>query len=107
MRTIIDLLDEESGGVASDPDALVSALVAEVLRLAEEVCVARDHLDTALTLAAEGRRVDAAAIDAYAVPESAIEIRLARHSALYEEIYARILGLAGPVDPEAEDAPAR
>lgn len=94
MRTIIDVLDDEDGHPQSSSDSVVSSLVAELLLLAEEVCVARDRLDTALKLSAEGRDVSLNTIDNYELYEDEIELRLANHREFYEKIYQRLSDLA-------------
>lgn len=94
VRTIIDVLDDEDGDPQSSSDSVVSSLVAELLLLAEEVCVARDRLDTALKLYAEGRDVSYNIIDNHELHEDEIELRLANHRELYEKIYQRLCDFA-------------
>ena len=95
MRKITDIIDEERKLAPLTADPLVFHLVAEILLLAEELCVARDRLETALKLSANGARVDRNAIDGYAFSEEDLDSRLARHTAFYEEIYNRLCDLVG------------
>jgi hypothetical protein len=89
LQTIIELLDQ-AGRSSATGGALESALVAELLAVAEELCVARDRLDTAIRLSAEGRPVTIQAIDEHPLSEADIERRLAGHTAFYEGLYRRL-----------------
>ena len=89
MRTLEEIVAEQQGSRASD-DPVVAALMAELIRVAEELCVASDRLDTCLRLA-DGV-IDSAAIDDYEVSPELTEERLARHKAFFEELFRRLTG---------------
>ena len=65
-------------------------MLQELLNLAEELCVARDRLDTALQLSAAGLVVDGQAIDAFEPEPELLAERLERHRALYTELFQRL-----------------
>ena len=74
MQTIVEIIDEIDDRAGADrPVGLVSALTAEVVLLAEELCVARDRFDVALSLAEQG-----------------VEQRLVAHTVFYEQIFNRL-----------------
>lgn len=87
MQTLEEILAEQQGSRASD-DPVLAAMMAELIRVAEELCVARDRLDTCLRLA--GDAVDAAAIDNYEASPELTEARLSRHKAFFEELFGRL-----------------
>ena len=87
MRSLEDILREQQESRAST-DPVVETLMAELVRVAEELCVARDRLDTCLRLA--GDAVDEAAIDAFEVSAEMTEDRLARHTAFFEDLFGRL-----------------
>ena len=90
MKQLKDIIAEQHEARAALDDPFVERLLSEVLRLAEEVCVARDRLDTCQILAASGAATDAVAIDAFEVDAALLEERLARHKAFFEEVFARV-----------------
>lgn len=73
----------------SDPagDHALAALI-EVL---EELCVLRDRMDTMERLAAAGEPISAGAIERFEVDEVLAAERLARHRALFERTFARLV----------------
>ena len=73
MRTLEEIVAEQQDSRASD-DPVVVALMAELIRVAEELCVANDRLDTCLRIA--GDTVDEAAIDSYEASAELTEERL-------------------------------
>ena len=87
MRTLEDIVAEQQANREST-DPVVELLMAELIRVAEELCVARDRLDTCLRLA--GGAIDTAAIDSYEAPPALIEERLARHREFFEDLFGRL-----------------
>jgi len=71
--------------------------MAEIVSLAEEVCVLRDRLDTGERLTALGKLADKASIDAFDPGPDIIEQRLARHRAFFEALFSRIAASASSV----------
>ena len=86
MKTLKDIAAQQQASRPAHDDPLTDRLVAEIVSLAEEVCVLRDRLDTAERL--ETGAADA--IDAYEPDETLIAERLADHTRFYEEVFARI-----------------
>ena len=87
MRSLKDIVAEQQAGRPSD-DPVVETLMAELIRVAEELCVARDRLDTCLYLA--GDAVSRAAVDAFEPSPEQTEQRLSRHTAFFEELFRRL-----------------
>ena len=87
MRKLEDIVREQQRSRTST-DPVVESLMAELLRVAEELCVTRDRLDTCLRLA--GNAVDEAAIDAFEVSAELTEDRLTRHKAFFEDLFGRL-----------------
>ncbi|MEO0995929.1 MAG: hypothetical protein AAFX58_00305 [Pseudomonadota bacterium] len=73
-------------------DPLLDPLLAELLALAEEVCVLRDRLDSVERLLGEGATPDRHAIDAYEPDADTASARLARHREFFEALFARLDG---------------
>ena len=88
MRTLEEIVAEQQAD-REPADPVVELLTAELIRVAEELCVARDRLDTCLRLA-DGA-IDAAAIDDYVVSPELTEERLARHKAIFEDLFGRLV----------------
>lgn len=65
--------------------------LAVLLETLEELCVVRDRMDTMERLAEAGEPVNAEAIDGFEVDESLMAERLARHRALFERTFARLI----------------
>lgn len=63
-------------------------LIRLVLTLAEDVCVLKDQLETAVLL---NRNCTVEAIESFDVDEPLLEQRLARHSAYFEELLKELL----------------
>ena len=71
-------------------DPATDRALALLLKVAEDLCVQRDRLDTALRMAAEGKPVNEAAIDAFEVDSSLEAERLARHRAFFQELFTAL-----------------
>lgn len=100
MQSLVDILESFDDRPDADaPDALLSALTAEILLLAEEVCVARDRFDVALELAYQGRDVTERNVDDYDVSAVDVDKRLATHTAFYDQIFARLTAAIGSKQP--------
>ena len=87
MRSLKDIIAEQQASRPSD-DPVVETLMDELIRVAEELCVARDRLETCLQLA--GDAVSPAAIDAFEPSPELTEQRLSRHTAFFEEMLGRL-----------------
>jgi len=90
MEDLQDIIARQQLGRAASDDPLVERLLAELLSLAEEVCVLRDRLDACQQLADDGQSADKAAIDAYKRDAAQIERRLETHQVFFNELFARI-----------------
>ena len=90
MEELRDIIAKQHANREPHDDPLVEALLAELLSLAEEICVARDRLVTAQKLAAEGKQADDAAIDAYEPGSAEIETRLKTHREMFEALFERL-----------------
>ena len=89
MPTLEEIIAEQQGARPSE-DPVVETLMAELIRVAEELCVARDRLDTCLQLAEAGEAVSDVAIDAFEPSPELTEQRLARHKLFFEELFGRL-----------------
>ena len=89
MRSLEDIVAAQQSAKSSD-DPVVEILMRELIRVAEELCVMRDRLDTCLRLAESGEPVSAAAIDAFEPSAEITEQRLARHKRLFEEVFGKL-----------------
>ena len=96
MKTLRDIADEQQAARPPHDDPLTDRLLAEIVALAEEVCVLRDRLDTVEQLAGEGGVVDAAAVDAWQPSQDVIEARLERHKRYFERLFARLSETSEP-----------
>lgn len=94
MESLKDIIDRQHASRPSHDDPLTDRLLAEILGLAEEVCVLRDRLDTCGHLA--GDAVSSSAIDAFELSPEMIEQRLGRHSEYFEALFARIGAASAP-----------
>ena len=94
MESLKDIADRQQLSRSSNDDPLVDQLLAEVVRLAEEVCVLRDRLDSGERLSRAGCSVTKSAIDEYEPSPRILEQRLARHRAYFEELFAGIANAA-------------
>lgn len=90
MKTLKEVIDEQQRNRAPHDDPLTDRLMAEIVHLAEEVCVLRDRLDTSEQLAAIGKLSDKASIDGFEIDEKGVEKRLARHRKFFEALLSRI-----------------
>jgi primosomal protein N'' len=93
MKTLTDIVAEQHAARAPHDDPLTDRLMAQIVALAEEVCVLRDRLDTVERIVDSGQVADATAIDAWQPPQEVIEARLARHKAWFEEVFAELSGV--------------
>lgn len=90
MQNLTDIIREQHVRRPAKDDPLFEALLATLLSVAEELCVARDRLDTCQQLAASGAASDDAAIDAFEPDDAEIERRLARHCEFFEQLFSEI-----------------
>ncbi|MCH9696015.1 MAG: hypothetical protein K0U72_15985 [Gammaproteobacteria bacterium] len=90
MKSLSDIVKEQHGERPPQDDALTDRLFGEIMRLAEEICVLQDRLDTAQQLSQAGRSADNASIDAFEVDESLLRKRLARHQVFISEMFERL-----------------
>lgn len=97
MKTLKEVISEQQRSRPPHDDPLTDHLIAEIVTLAEEVCVLRDRLDTGERLAAAGRLADTSSVDAFEPDTEILEQRLARHREFFERLFAR-LGEAGSND---------
>jgi len=88
--TLQEIIARQHAGRDPHDDPLTDKLLAEILRLAEEVCVLNDRLDTCERLLADGHSPDEASIDAYEPNATATRERLARHSEYFERLFVRL-----------------
>ena len=89
MRSLEDIVAEQQSARPTD-DPVVESLMAELIGVAEALCVARDRLETCLRLAEAGEVVSEAAIDAFEPSAELAEQRLVRHTTFFEELFARL-----------------
>jgi len=99
MKTLQEVIDQQQRSRAPHDDPLTDHLMAELVRLAEEVCVLRDRLDTCDRLAAAGKSGDPSSIDGFELEAEVIEQRLARHREFFEELFSRLSRAASSAPP--------
>ena len=92
MKTLKEIVSEQHAARAPHDDPLTDRLLAEIVALAEDVCVLRDRLDTAVRLSEAGKTVDDASIDSWDPPPDVVDERLARHREYFESLFAKIGG---------------
>lgn len=92
-RSLTEIAAEQQARRAVHDDPVVDALMAELLRSLEEVCVLRDRLDTGQRLLFEGAEPTTDAIDRYDVGTELSSQRLKAHQSYYESVFARLNGL--------------
>ena len=90
MQTLKEILEQQHAARAAHDDPLTDRLMAEIVRLAEEVCVLRDRLDTSERLAAAGKPADAAAVDAFEADAETTARRLAGHRDFFDRLFSRL-----------------
>ncbi|MEM8814687.1 MAG: hypothetical protein AAFX56_15065 [Pseudomonadota bacterium] len=90
MSSLKDIVAEQQLSRRAEDDPLFSALLAELLIQAEEVCVLRDRLDTCELLIREGRSPTADAIDVYQPSPEIVAERLARHREHFVQAFERL-----------------
>ncbi len=91
MKSLSEIAAQQQADRASSDDPLLEHMLAEIVRLGEEVCVLRDRVETAELLSARGEKADADAIDAFVPDQALIEERLQRHNEWFEGLLARLL----------------
>ena len=91
MHSLIEIIDSSDDNLRGNgPDGLLRKLMAEILLLAEEVCVARDQLYIAFKHAKEGSEVTERSVADYEFSDRDIDKRLVNHTIFYEEIFNRL-----------------
>ncbi|MGJ8563091.1 MAG: hypothetical protein ACSHXY_06010 [Alphaproteobacteria bacterium] len=91
MQKIIETLEEIClQDHAKGSAGITGILTAEVLLLAEQVCVERDRLVIGMRLIQQGRDVTQDNVNAFELEDSDIEVQLARHTEFYEETFKRL-----------------
>lgn len=90
MKTLKDIVAEQHNSRKPQEDPLTARLLAEIVVLAEEVCVLRDRLDTAQRLSDKGESANDPAIDAFELDADIVEARLSRHQDYFEALFARL-----------------
>jgi hypothetical protein len=76
-------------GYLADPAG--DRALALLIEVVEELCVLNDRMDTLRRLAAAGKPLTDEAIDSFEVDEALAAERLARHRALFEKTFARLV----------------
>ncbi len=94
-ETLSDIVRRQQLADRHRGDALLDPLLAELLALAEEVCVLRDRLDSVQRLLDAGVAPSREAIDGYEPDAGTVSLRLARHREFFEGLFARLDG-GGP-----------
>jgi len=96
MSTLEDIVAEQQALQRNMDDPLLAAVVAELLRQAEEVCVLRDRLDSVERLLEAGSAPIPDAIDAYVPSPELVSERLERHRRYFAELFERVQTVSGP-----------
>ncbi len=90
-KTLTEIITEQQQATpVYFDDPMTDRLLTEVLRLAEEVCVLRDRLDTSERLAAAGTLATRDAVDEFAPDADIIESRLAAHRTFFAQTFAEL-----------------
>ena len=90
LESIRDILARQQAGAAAGSGGPPGPGWALLIELAEELCVLRDRLDTAMRLSAAGLVVDDQAIDAFEPEPQLLAERLERHRALFTGLFKRL-----------------
>ena len=90
MKSLKDILDEQQAARQPHDDPLVERLIAELIRMAETVCVLRDRQDTIERLVGEGKMPDRDAIVAFDIDARLQSERLQRHREMFEQLFERL-----------------
>lgn len=90
MKTLQDIVSTQQAARAPLDDPFAERVIAELLLLAEEICVLRDRVDTCARLASAGKSCSEVDIDAFEPDDTVIAERLAAHRDFYEELFARL-----------------
>lgn len=90
MKTLKDVISEQQHSRPPHDDPVTDRLFAEIIALAEEVCVLRDRQDTSDRLTSIGQLADKASVDAFEPDAEIIEQRLARHREFFEQLFSRL-----------------
>ena len=91
MKSLSEIAAQQQADRESSDDPLLEQMLAEIVRLGEEVCVLRDRVETAELLSARGEKADANAINAFEPDQGLIEERLKRHHEWFEDLLSRLL----------------
>ncbi len=92
MQDLSDIIRRQHADRSPHDDPLVDRLIAQLVRVAEEVCVLRDRLETCQRLAVAGQDAGDAAIDAFEPDDTLLAERVARHKAYYEQLFRELTG---------------
>ena len=90
MQELSEIIRQQQQAREPHDDPLADRVIAELLRLAEEICVLRDRLDSCQRLVESGELPTTEAVDAYVAPVEAVEERLAAHQQFFTEIFERL-----------------
>ncbi len=96
MLTLEDIVAEQQALQRNEDDPLLAAVLAELLRQAEEVCVLRDRLDSVERLLEAGSTPTPDTIDAYAPSPELVSRRLERHRRYFAELLERLQTASRP-----------
>lgn len=90
MKTLIEVINEQQRRRPPHDDPFTDHLIAEIIALAEEVCVLRDRQDTSDRLTSAGKLADKASVDAFEPDAEILEQRLARHREFFKRLFSRL-----------------
>ena len=90
MLTLEEIVAEQQALQSDMEDPLLAAILAELLRQAEEVCVLRDRLDSVERLLEAGSPPTPDAIDAYVPAPELVSERLEQHRRYLAEVFERL-----------------
>ena len=90
MLTLEEIVAEQQALQSDVEEPLLAAILAELLRQAEEVCVLRDRLDSVERLLEAGSPPTRDAIDAYLPAPEIVSERLEQHRRYFAEVFERL-----------------
>ena len=90
MLTLEEIVAEQQARQSDVDDPLLAAVLAELLRQAEEVCVLRDRLDSVERLLEAGSAPTPDAIDAFVPAPELVSQRLERHRRHFADLFERL-----------------
>lgn len=91
MKSLVKILEESSFSENSKAtQGVLKTMVDEILLLAEAICVERDRFEIAAKLAEQGVEITNENVSAFEMKDADIELRLARHTSFYEQIFKRL-----------------